>query len=72
VEEAWKSWVSDASSSNIKALPLLVCWDTWLAKNSVIFHNKGIPSEMIVAQCLSILAHFPQTKGKESRRVIKA
>ena len=59
VEEAWKSWVSNATTRNIMSLPLLICGGTWLEKNSSIFHNKAIPLEVIAAQCLSILAHFP-------------
>jgi hypothetical protein len=67
VEEAWKSWVTDATTSNIRALPLLICWGTWLARNSSIFHDK--PNlEVIATQYLSILSHFPREKGRRPSR----
>jgi hypothetical protein len=37
VEEAQKYWTSTATNNDIIALPLLVCWGTWLARNSTIF-----------------------------------
>jgi hypothetical protein len=72
VEDAWKSWCSTPSNNNIKALPSLVCWGTWLARNSTIFRNKDIPFEVIAAQCIGILAHFPQEKGGQKIREIQA
>jgi hypothetical protein len=67
IEEAWREWSSNPQNHNIKALPLLINWGVWLARNSTIFNEKPSIPELIVAQSLSILSHFPQ--GKEEQPV---
>jgi hypothetical protein len=62
IEEAWKSWVQNPRNKRIKALPLLITWGIWIARNSVIFKSKDSLPDIIVAKSLAILAHFPQEK----------
>jgi ribonuclease HI len=62
LEQAWKDWLQVPKFKKIKALPLLVSWGIWLARNSTIFKDKASIPEIIAAQGLSILSHFPQEK----------
>jgi hypothetical protein len=62
LESTWKAWIQDPSLKQIKALPLLICWGIWLARNAEIFKDKAIILEVIAAQSLDILSHFPQSK----------
>jgi hypothetical protein len=50
---------------NIKALPLILNWVVWLARNAVIFRDKSSLPEILVSQGLSTLEHFPQEKGNK-------
>jgi hypothetical protein len=59
LEMAWKNWSRDPRNKEIKALPLLISWGIWLARNAEIFKEKSSIPEVIVAQSLSILSHFP-------------
>jgi hypothetical protein len=72
IEEAWKQWLQDPKNNNIKSLPLLINWGVWLSRNSSIFKEKSSIPELIAAQSLSILSHFPQGKdGSTIRQVTK-
>jgi ribonuclease HI len=62
LEQAWKDWLQVSVHKKIKALPLIVCWGIWLARNSVIFKDKPTLPDLIASQGLSILSHFPQEK----------
>jgi hypothetical protein len=59
LELAWKAWIRDPSHKELKALPLLISWGIWLARNAIIFKEKASIPEAIAAQSLSILSHFP-------------
>jgi hypothetical protein len=59
VELAWKSWLQTPVYKSIKALPLIVCWGIWLARNKAIFQDSPSLPEIVVSQGLSILSHFP-------------
>jgi len=60
VEQAWKNWVSNPANKDVFPLPLIVIWGIWLARNSVIFKDKTIPSESVAVKSISILAAYPQ------------
>jgi hypothetical protein len=69
LESTWENWLQDASHKNLKALPLIISWGVWLARNLAIFQEKASVAELVVAQSLSILEHFPQEKNAPSIRV---
>jgi ribonuclease HI len=71
LELAWKNWTCDPRNKEIKSLPLLISWGIWLARNARIFKEKASIPEVIVAQSLSILSHFPQSKEAPTLRVRK-
>jgi hypothetical protein len=35
IEEAWRTWVTNPSNNIIKALPLIINWGAWLARNAL-------------------------------------
>jgi hypothetical protein len=41
LEMAWKNWTGDPRNKEIKALPLLLSWGIWLARNAKIFKEKA-------------------------------
>jgi hypothetical protein len=71
MEEAWKTWSIKTTNQNIKALPLLIIWGAWLARNASIFQDRNSILDIIVAQGLSILSHFPQDKGTAPVRFVQ-
>jgi len=62
VEKAWQSWFQASVYESIKSLPLIVCWGIWLACNKVIFQASPSLPEIISAQGVLILFHFPREK----------
>lgn len=54
----------------IKALPLIIDWGIWIARNNSIFQGKHTCSEVIVVNSLGILSFYPQEKGVMSVRTI--
>jgi hypothetical protein len=69
LETTWESWLLEASHKNLKALPLIISWGVWLARNRAIFQEKATVAELVAAKSLSILEHFPQEKNAPSIRV---
>jgi ribonuclease HI len=69
IEQAWKDWCADSSYRRVKSLPLIVAWGVWLARNSSIFKDKTPTPDIIAAQALSILSHFPQEKEEGAIRI---
>jgi len=57
LEEAWRYWLSNHSNRNIKSLPLLINWGTWLAQNSTIFQDWPSIPALVAINSLSILSH---------------
>jgi hypothetical protein len=55
----------------IKALPLLVIWGVWLARNSIIFNEKPMVLERTATHSLAILSSFPQESGTVKIRNIQ-
>jgi hypothetical protein len=62
IEDSWKDWSASRSNENIKAIPLLIMWGVWLARNVTIFKDTISSLDHIVIHCLDILSHFPQRK----------
>jgi ribonuclease HI len=70
VEEAWKAWLSIPTLKGIKVMPLILIWGIWLARNVAIFKEKMSLPELVVAQGINILTHFPQEKEVRRPRQI--
>jgi len=62
--------VQNLRNKRIKALPLLITWGIWIARNSVIFKEKYSLPDIIVAKSLFVLAHFPQEKVLPSPKYV--
>jgi hypothetical protein len=46
LEHSWHSWWNNKDYKHLKALPLLVIWGVWLARNSFIFKGVPLPPEI--------------------------
>ena len=66
LDSTWKSWLLEVSHKTLKALPLLINWGVSLARNRAIFQEKATVTDLVAAQSLSILEHFPQEKNAPS------
>jgi hypothetical protein len=62
LEQAWKASIHDPRFKELKSLPLIISWGIWLARDAAIFKDKASLLERIIAQSLTILSHFPQSK----------
>jgi hypothetical protein len=62
VETTWQHWTHQKPLRNVKALPFIICWGIWLARNKEIFQDKPSLPELTAAKGLAILSHFPQEK----------
>jgi hypothetical protein len=71
MEHAWKDCLQVLANRRIKALPLIICWGAWLARNSTIFNDRPSIPEIVLAQGLSILSHFPWEKDSPAVRIIQ-
>ena len=60
VLQAWENRRTLAAQENMKALPLLVIWGVWLARNNLFFVNKACTHEITIALSCGILSTFPQ------------
>jgi hypothetical protein len=59
-EEALKDRFKPITPKHLKALPILVAWGIWIARNTTLFWDDPRSPLRVVANCLSILDHFNQ------------
>jgi hypothetical protein len=60
IDVTLKRWSSNNETSNFRALPLIVEWVVWLARNSNLFEYKEIIPQQCAIQSMNILSAFPQ------------
>jgi hypothetical protein len=60
IDTALKSWISNPTTSNYKALPLTIAWGVWLARNQMLFEDKEIIPLKCAMQSINILSAIPQ------------
>lgn len=63
IEHAWKQWFSFPSSHTFKVFPLIICWGIWISRNHSIFFNESSSPQLVAAELMTILYHFPQDKN---------
>jgi hypothetical protein len=68
LEQAWKNWLQENRHKELKALPPIVFWGIWLARNSTTFQEKDTAPEITTAQSLSIISHFPQNPTRTGQK----
>ena len=69
---AWENWRRTNSLDVMLALPLLVIWGVWLARNNSIFADKGCTPEITANVVGGILTAFPQhIRVKNQREVLE-
>jgi hypothetical protein len=68
LEHSWHTWWKKRDYKLLRALPLLVIWGVWLARNSFIF--KGIPPspEHTAASSVTLLPMFLSQSSSPSSR----
>jgi hypothetical protein len=44
IEESLKVWCENVNTKKFRALPVIVAWGTWIARNYSLFDDKVIPS----------------------------
>ena len=55
-------------NGNYRALPLIITWGIWIARNRLIFDDKWTEPDIVAAQCIGTLQHFPQLKNTKPKR----
>lgn len=71
MEQAWQDWWSDRDNKGFKALPLLVIWGVWIARNSLISKGVTMVPEITAAKSLAFLSSFPQSIERFKARQIQ-
>jgi hypothetical protein len=54
VEKFLKNWMSKRELKEWRVVPYLTIWGVWLARNSLIFEEKDIPSFHVAQQIRSM------------------
>jgi len=70
MELALRIWISVRDTVNIRALPCIITWGIWMARNKIIFEDKWTEPDIVAAQCMGILQAFPQVNPKQNPRNI--
>ena len=66
----FKEWFDKRELKNFRAVPYLVIWGIYLARNSSIFEDKQTPPFQVIAQAVALLSSFqPAVKIRRPRRV---
>ena len=69
VNSAWDRWWRSFSRSKLKALPLIIIWGIWLARNGAIFENKACLPAITSAQSVGLYKALPEhIRAAEQRR----
>ena len=58
IKEAWTSWHSSRVVKDWKALPLIIIWGIWLARNSTIFYENPMVPDISASQSIRILTNY--------------
>lgn len=66
--EGWHNWCIDPGLRKFRALPLLVIWGVWLARNQYIFSDKVCLPVITASQSCGLLS-FPPQNPKRKRFV---
>jgi ribonuclease HI len=56
LEQVWQDWWSTRIYRGLRALPLLIIWGVWLARNSLIFKGVSLVPEITTAKSIAILS----------------
>jgi hypothetical protein len=59
IEEVFRNWYTNRELEWFRALPFIVVWEIWLAKNFKLFENKKTLPLKCVVQALNIIYAFP-------------
>jgi len=60
MELTHKDWISDRDTARFRALPCILTWGIWIARNRYIFKNKWTEPDVVVVNSMGILQAFPQ------------
>jgi hypothetical protein len=66
MSDALQNWLVDHQNHDFKALPLIICWGIWIARNHSIFEEKSTSIAHISIQCLKIFSAYPQKSTSSS------
>eukprot|EP00253_Pinus_taeda_P026324 PITA_26324 len=69
--EAWQKWWNEATNIRERAIPLLVTWGPWLARNQVIFKDSVFPIGRLAAEGVAIYESIPVPLDPPSTRAVR-
>lgn len=55
VEECLKQWFQKKELTEYPAIPCLILWGIWFARNAQLFENKQVPTFQVFSQVYAIL-----------------
>ena len=68
VNRAWENWWRTVSLYKLKALPLIVIWGIWLARNGAIFQDKAFVPKITSAQAVGLFKALPEHVREANQR----
>ena len=64
-------WCSSGEPKALQALPPIISWGVWLARNLVTFNDQPQSLTVLEAKAIGIIVHFPQLKAIPSICLIR-
>lgn len=70
IKDVWSSWWTNAEPTKTRNLPLLICWEIWIACNRFIFQNISPHLPSISAHILTDYNTIPNDEETPRPRTI--
>ena len=58
LEEAFKCWWNAEYSKSFQMIPLIISWGIWIARNNLIFNDKGCSEVEIATKAVGLILFF--------------
>ena len=68
MKSALHLWIMDRNNEKYRALPLIITWGIWGARNRFIFDDRWTEPDIVAAHCVGTLQHFPQVTNSKPKR----
>jgi len=69
--EAFSSWCANRCNYTYRALPCIISWGIWLARNKIIFQDNRSSPATVAAHGVAIMSHFTQHIQTRQARIVR-
>lgn len=68
--DVFSKWYHDGRHTKHRALPVIVSWGIWLARNARIYQDKFTHPEVVAANCVAIMGSYPMNGRSRGTRML--